>query len=180
MSLKYDLPRQKLFVKHYCVTRNLTEAAVLAGYDPKWASRIGWALMRKPHIRAEVDAHLEKISEKVDLDLEHLVEDLVEIKAKCMQAEPVVDANGQPTGEWKFDSRGAIKAIELIGRYLKLLDKENTLNLGQSTLEALIGGSMAKPTETKEPTEKPKRGYSEDRNRRLAGRKSKNRSKPQL
>ena len=167
--------RQKLFVKYYCLTKNLTESAIQAGYSKNNAGHLGWQAMRTPEVRAAVDKHLEAIGQKVDLELEHLLEDLVEIKTKCMQAEQVYDENGQPTGEWKFDSRGAIKAIETIGRFLKLLDKDNTLNLGQSTLEALIGGSMPKPT-----TEKKESGESKNRDRRPTGRKSKNRSKPQL
>lgn len=37
---------------------------------------------------------------------------------RCMQAEPVKDAEGNPIGEYKFNAGGANKALELLGKEL--------------------------------------------------------------
>ena len=51
----------------------------------------------------------------------------------CMQAEPVI-VGGEPTGEYKFDSSGANKALELVGKHVNIQAwKEKTeITLGES------------------------------------------------
>lgn len=47
-----------------------------------------------------------------------VVDRLSEIVDRCMVAKPVLSALGVPTGEWVFDSRGALKGLELIGKHI--------------------------------------------------------------
>lgn len=37
-----------------------------------------------------------------------------------MQAEPVLDSRGKPTGEYRYDGSVANKALELLGKHLGL------------------------------------------------------------
>jgi phage terminase small subunit len=156
---------QQKFVDEYIKCRSKTEAARRAGYTNVSMAQAGYQAFRDPDVKAEIDRRLDAISRKVDLELEHLLEDLEEIKAKCMQAE-MVFIDGQPSGQWQFDSRGALKAIELQGKLLNLFKEgPKVMDLGPNTLEALIGGSMKK----EEPD-----GQSGDRNRGSSKRKSAN------
>jgi hypothetical protein len=41
-----------------------------------------------------------------------------------MQAEAITDREGNPTGEWRFDSAGANKAVESIGKYLGMFKEK--------------------------------------------------------
>jgi phage terminase small subunit len=52
------------------------------------------------------------------------------ISDRCVQGDPVLDRDGNPTGEWKFDSSGANKATELIGKHLGLF--RDNLNVSGS------------------------------------------------
>ena len=42
--------------------------------------------------------------------------DILEVKNRCMQANPVLDKEGNETGVWKFDSNGANKALDICGK----------------------------------------------------------------
>ena len=44
-----------------------------------------------------------------------------------MQAEPVLDRKGNPTGEYVFDSTGANKANEFLGKYLRIAPERHEL-----------------------------------------------------
>ena len=52
---------------------------------------------------------------------------LRECVMRCMQKTPVLEYDPETremveTGEWQFDSRGAAKALELIGRHLGMFE----------------------------------------------------------
>lgn len=49
--------------------------------------------------------------------VERLIERFEKIGNRCMQEEPVL-IGGEPTGEYKFDSAGANKSTENIGKLL--------------------------------------------------------------
>ena len=50
--------------------------------------------------------------------VEKLIKEFEEIKQMCKVAVPVLDRQGEPTGEYKFDSVGAVKSLENIGKLL--------------------------------------------------------------
>jgi hypothetical protein len=50
-------PRQQLFVAAYCKERNLTQAAISAGYSKNGASVAGYRLSQNPIIAAAIAAH---------------------------------------------------------------------------------------------------------------------------
>ena len=58
---------------------------------------------------------------KTGLDRQWVIERLMTITERCMQAEPVmekIDGELVPTGEYKFDSMGATRALQLLGSEL--------------------------------------------------------------
>lgn len=52
---------------------------------------------------------------KNGLDRSWVIERLMKVADRCMQAEPVLDREGNETGEFKFDSNGANRALHLLG-----------------------------------------------------------------
>ena len=59
---------------------------------------------------------------------------LAEIYERCMQAEPVLvwdkESGGYvESGRCEFDSKGALKALELIGKHIGMFDKRVSLTL---------------------------------------------------
>jgi phage terminase small subunit len=88
--------------------------------------------LRKLEIKNEIDKRLETRAKKAGLDAEWVLQRLKDISDRCMQAEAVFDREGNETGEYKFDSTGANKATELIGKHLGMFrDKvEHSGSLG--------------------------------------------------
>ncbi|HEV1288451.1 MAG TPA: hypothetical protein VNU44_24205 [Bryobacteraceae bacterium] len=52
---------------------------------------------------------------------------LKSVAKRCMQAEPVLDSKGRPTGEYTFQASGANRALELLGKeYGMFVDRSDT------------------------------------------------------
>lgn len=109
-------PKQQRFVEEYLVDLNATQACVRAGYSKKTAQRIGSENLSKPLIAAEIKKGSKIITEKTEVSAESIVTRLNILANRCMQAEPVTDKDGNPIGDYKFDSSGANKALELLGK----------------------------------------------------------------
>lgn len=112
--------RQRRFVELYCLRLEAASAAAEAGYSKRNAKRIGHQLLQKPYIAEAVRKRQHAMSEKTDLDEAWVLERLRRNVERCMQAEPVLDREGNETGEYKFDASGANRALELIGRHLAM------------------------------------------------------------
>jgi phage terminase small subunit len=113
-------PKQKRFIEEYLIDLNATQAAIRAGYSEDTAKEIGYENLTKPHIQQLIVEAQQKRSERVQVDADWVLRRLLDISDRCMQAEPVVDREGNPIGEYRFDSGGANKATELIGKHLKM------------------------------------------------------------
>jgi phage terminase small subunit len=115
--------RQARFVEEYLVDLNATAAAKRAGYSEKTAYSIGQRLLKKVEVQARIEELQKQRSAKVLLDAEWVLNRLKEISDKCMTAEPVmefdpVERTMVHNGEYQFDSSGANRATELIGKHL--------------------------------------------------------------
>lgn len=70
-----------------------------------------------------------KVAQKNIITAEWVLNNLKVIAERCMQSEPIT-VNGMPTGEFKFDSSGANKSLELLGKHLKLFtEKVESINV---------------------------------------------------
>jgi hypothetical protein len=96
--------------------------------------------------RAAVSA---KAKEEIACDRVAVLRDLLEIKNRCMEAVPVFNARGEPIGEWTFNSAGALRALELIGRELGMfVDRKEVrhgplLNVTDEELDTILAESAA-------------------------------------
>lgn len=112
--------REKVFINEYLKDFNATRAAIKSGYSKNSASTIAGRLLRKVEVQAAVKKRLESRMAALSLDQEYVLKNLLAIHERCMQAEPVVDSNGEKTGLYKFDASGANRALELIGKHLNM------------------------------------------------------------
>jgi phage terminase small subunit len=110
--------KQERFITEYLIDLNATQAAIRAGYSPKTAMEQGYQLLQKTSVSKALEIEQNKRAGKVGLDAEWVLRRLKTISDRCIQEEPVYDNQGNPTGEFKFDSSGANKATELIGKHL--------------------------------------------------------------
>jgi hypothetical protein len=92
-------------------------------------------LAKSNEIRVRLEEMNAPIIEETGWNKKKLIEKFAEIGEKCMKAVPVKDNNGMPTGEYKFDSAGANKAYEQIGKleglYIDKTEHSGTIELPQ-------------------------------------------------
>ncbi len=132
--------RQKRFVEAYLIDPNATKAAIEAGYSKHSAARRGVELRNKPHIaRAIAEAQAER-AERTRVTADYVVTSLKEVVERCLTRAPVLewdketrrlkqktDENGNSV--WQFDSVGANRALELLGKHLGMFAQEKTTNV---------------------------------------------------
>ena len=82
-------------------------------------------ILRITKVQEYLQSKHDNKQESAELTHKELVDNLKEIRDRCMQAEPVLDKMGQPTGEYRFDSQAAIKAVDLLGKHIGLYEKDN-------------------------------------------------------
>lgn len=115
--------KQEMFIREYLVDLNGTQAAIRAGYSEKGASVTATRLLANVSIRARIEELQQERAKKLELDADWVLQRLKDISDKCMQEVPVEVFNYrtkemEPTGEYTFDSQGANRATELIGKHL--------------------------------------------------------------
>ncbi len=134
--------RARKFAEEYLADRNATQAAIRAGYKPgrnnASAAVQGARLVRDPIVTAYRRSLIADELDRKDITKNGLLLTLTEIQARCMQKVPVME-NGEETGEWQFDSRGAIKATSEIAKLLGLYAPEKqSMDFSGGGIEALV------------------------------------------
>lgn len=115
--------KQERFIAEYMIDLNATQAAIRAGYSPKTATEQASRLLTNVNVCEKVEDEQKKRAGKCGLDAEWVLRRLKDISDRCMQAEPVLIREGNKwveSGEYSFDSSGANKATELIGKHLSM------------------------------------------------------------
>ena len=120
--------KEERFCLEYSCDYNQTQAAIRAGYAEKSAAKQGCLLMKKPAVVARIRQLQKEQAERLMITSDRIMLELMDVYQKCMQAVPVEEWNYsehrmEPTGEYQFDSKGATKALELLGRHLGMFDK---------------------------------------------------------
>lgn len=125
-------PKQEMFCKEYLIDLNATQAAIRAGYSLKTAKTIAGQNLSKLIISERIQELMKEREKRTLVDGDWVLMKLKEVAERCMQEEPVM-AGGEPTGEYKFDSSGANKSLELIGKHHKLftdkVEQDTTLTV---------------------------------------------------
>lgn len=128
--------REGAFVLHYLRTGNATEAAREAGYSERTARKQGSEVLARPRVQRAVQALQAARAERLTVDADWVIRHLVEVTERCLEAVPVLDEEGQPTGVYKFDSRGANGALRLIGQHLGMF--RTVVEKRNATVEEMV------------------------------------------
>lgn len=139
-------PRERHFVREYLVDLNGTQAAIRAGYSEKTAASQASRLLRKPEIRAYRDALLQEQFDAIGVTKHSIAAEVWGIYQKCCQKEPVLEWNPvsrewEPSGEWQFNVKGALKALDMLRQMLPEMKKSDNDKPGGGGLEQLVMGS---------------------------------------
>ena len=136
--------KQRRFVDYYVETGNASEAARRAGYAEKAAYRTGSENLRKPQVKAAIDARLKEIEDKRIAKADEVLQFLTStLRGEVKEERVVVEGTGEGRSDARIitvqvsarDRLGAAKS--LLKRYPMQLDaKEQKLKLQK--LEAEI------------------------------------------
>lgn len=122
-------PKQEAFVREYLIDLNATAAAERAGYSVHTAYATGHENLRKPEIAAAIQAAMNSRAERTEITADYVLRGIQEIAERCMQRAPVMEGRGENRRQviddegrhvWQFDSSGANKAFENLGKHLKM------------------------------------------------------------
>ena len=126
-------PKQARFIEEYLVDLNATQAAIRAGYSARTANRIGPENLSKPVIAEAIQIAQLARSERTQITVDKVLEDIELIKLTAMQQED----DGK-----MINHAGALKACELQGKHLKMfVDKVE--HSGGQTLHVITGVNAA-------------------------------------
>ena len=136
--------KQKRFVDYYIETGNKTEAAKKAGYSEKTAASIGDENLRKPAIKAAIDARLKELEDKRIAKADEVLQFLTStLRGEVKEERVVVEGTGEGRSDARIitvqvSARDRLDAAKsLLKRYPMQLDaKEQKLRLQK--LEAEI------------------------------------------
>lgn len=122
-------PKQQMFVDEYLIDLNATQAAIRAGYSIKTAHSQGPRLLENVAVAAAIKAAMKARSEKTNIDAAWVLNSAKDLFERCMQVSQVMK-NGEmvlvetPQGDVKpaftFDSSGAGKALDIIGKHVNV------------------------------------------------------------
>lgn len=122
--------KREMFCREYLIDLNGTQAAIRAGYSAKTANAAAGRLLSNVSIQARISELKQERIEEVKIDANWVLLNAKRVFDKCMQDEPVLDRNGDPImvrteqGElaaaYRFDSTGANKALDTIGKHVEV------------------------------------------------------------
>lgn len=161
-------PKQEAFCQQYIIDLNQTQAAIRAGYSEKTANQIACQLLTKLNIQARVNELKEKRSKRVEVDADWVLERLKQIAGADMSdvadwnasgvtfkdsaglseaakasIQAIEESTNEHGGSLKIKQHDKLKALEMLGRHLKLFT-DKVEHSGKFTLEDLAAGSKEK------------------------------------
>jgi len=113
------------FADKYFETLNGKESAIYAGFSEDTAKQQAWQLLQREEIQDYLQKMRAEYAEKAGISKQWVIERFKHISDACVQAEPVFDSEGNPTGEYRFDSSGANKSTEMLGKIIGVFEKDN-------------------------------------------------------
>ena len=112
--------------------------AAVAAYTSKNPDSQACLLIRNPKITARIAFLSQQVADKAVVDVSYVLKGFKNVAERCQQAEEVkvkVDGELVGTGEYVFDSSGANKALDSIGKHVGFYEKDNDQRKAQFVLE---------------------------------------------
>lgn len=128
--------KQERFVQEYMIDLNATKAAIRAGYSKNNADKIGSRLVGNSRVAEAIREAKEECAQRTGLTADYVIQALMEVVRRCMEGTPVLNMSGKQVVDendmplWKFDSSGANRALQLLGKHIGLFnpDKQGIQN----------------------------------------------------
>ena len=130
-------PKQEAFVKEYLIDLNASAAYKRAGYKTGNADVLGPRMLGNAGIKALIQTEMDSRAKRVQITADQVLQNIIDIGDRCMQRWPMMRGQGKERKQvqeyvttedgdevladvFEFDSQGALKAQELLGKHLKL------------------------------------------------------------
>jgi len=130
------LENHKRFADKYFETLNGSLSAEYAGFSKDTARQQAWQLLQRDDIQDYLASLKAEYAEKSGITKEWVMQRFEHISDACIKAKPVMqwdkfakefvpvtDENGDPV--YEFDSAGANKATEMLGKIIGVFEKDN-------------------------------------------------------
>lgn len=135
--------KHERFCQEYLVDLNGTQAAIRAGYKESNAASQASTLLTNPNILTRVGELRKEQRERLALNSDFVVLELIDVYKKCKNPTPVKTLNPktgkyEECGVYGFDSKGAIKALEQLDKHIGIqgVEEKRNNNLLQQILAA--------------------------------------------
>ena len=136
--------RQKRFVLEYLRNGgNGQEAAIAAGYSPKSAASQASRMLTDDKVLAYKRAQARQVYNSIGITPAQIGIEAWGIYKKCMAAEPHLSWDSEshsyvPDGTFVFDSRGALKALEMLGKMEGMFKERVEVSGDPETVKAVM------------------------------------------
>jgi phage terminase small subunit len=124
--------QQEVFCQEYLKDLNGKEAAIRAGYSEHTAAEQASRLLAHPLVKERVQALMDKRAKRVEISADRVLKELADIGFAPMGAEGIVEQmrhlveNGvDPRNLSRLAYSEKIKALELLGKHLKLFTEKH-------------------------------------------------------
>lgn len=122
--------KQKKFADEYIISGNAAEAAILAGYNKKYAATNTDKLLKNTNVKAYIDERMAKLDDIAIAKQDEILKYLTSVmRGETESSEIVIEGQGNGVSEAKImtkppSEKERIKAAELLGkRYGTWVDK---------------------------------------------------------
>lgn len=127
--------KQLRFCHEYLIDCNGTQAAIRSGYSEATATSMASRLLTNVKVLQKINELKAEIAEKLKIDASWIMARFKEISDRCMAVTPVMvrtDEGWVKSGEYQFDSSGANKATEMLGKMIGVFEIDNKQKAVQS------------------------------------------------
>lgn len=115
----------------------------------RWSAKDAWIAKAEAEDRRIASLKAEAVAAKAvetvaeaagRLGISHgyILKNLKDVAERCLQAEPVLDPEGNPTGEYRFDAKGAVAALKLMGETVGTFQATPPPNQGGTTINGNV------------------------------------------
>lgn len=141
--------KHERFCQEYIIDYNGTQAAIRAGYSETSAKQEASRLLKKEKILDRVKELQADQVKRLSISQDFVVLQLLDTYRCCREAAPVMEWDYDAhelveTGRYQFDSKGALKALEMIGKHVGMFDKKFAQPAGSeksNLLDMLVEGT---------------------------------------
>lgn len=140
--------KHERFCQEYVIDYNGTNAAIRAEYEKKSARQQASRLLAMDEILDRIRELQAEQVKRLSISQDYVVLELLDTYKCCREATPVMRYDydlGEmvETGKYQFDSKGALRALELLGKHLGMYDRKggSAQSAGSNLLDRLTEGT---------------------------------------